>query len=805
MSSQITVPVKGMHCASCAVNIERKLKTLPGVESCEVNYGNDKAKIVYDEAAVSVEQMSKEIEHLGYSLESQGKQMAHAAKGNHAGHGGHQHSTGADGDKHGSHQMENNDSQHMDSGMGDGTHDGVDHSEHLGLGQTKDYKLAELAEFRLKSLIVVPLAITMFVLMGWDILAQAGTVPMLPINMETLNTILLIVSTPVMFWAGSIFIQGAIRFVRYRAANMDTLVGIGTLTAYTYSTLVTLFPGIAMALNTDHTYFDVTIVVIGFVLLGKYLETSSKLKTGAALEKLVGLQAKTALVKRGDEFVEIDLSEVIAGDRILVKPGQKIPVDGNVLEGSSYVDESMVTGESIPTEKVAGSAVIGGTINKSGSFEFEATKVGSQTLLAQIIALVEEAQGSRAPIQKLADQVSGVFVPVVLIIAALTLLIWLTLGTAALGFSTALSLGILCFVGVLVIACPCALGLATPTAIIVSTGVAAAQGILVKDAEHLETLHKAQILVFDKTGTLTKGKPEVTDVVMLGKMPEAELLLAVAAIEAKSEHPLAEAIVAKVKDSQLPTVTGFDSIQGQGVKAQAGGRDYLIGNLRLMTDYKVSGLEAETFLSQSSLLAKQGKTPVFAAADGKIEAIIGIADTLKEETKPTIAALKKLGLKLVMLTGDNQQTATAIAAQIGITYFRAEVLPNDKVNVIKELQKQGIVAMLGDGVNDAPALAQANVGVAMGTGTDIAIDSAGIILLKGDLSKLLKAINLSRRTMNTIKQNLFWAFFYNVASIPVAAGILYPFFGILLSPAVAGVAMGLSSVSVVFNSLRLRR
>jgi Cu+-exporting ATPase len=448
--------------------------------------------------------------------------------------------------------------------------------------------------------------------------------------------------------------------------------------------------------------------------------------------------------------------------------------------------------------------VIGGTINKSGSFEFEATKVGSQTLLAQIIALVEEAQGSRAPIQKLADQVSGVFVPVVLIIAALTLVIWLTIGTAALGFSTALSLGILCFVGVLVIACPCALGLATPTAIIVSTGVAAAQGILVKDAEHLETLHKAQILVFDKTGTLTKGKPEVTDVVMLGKMAEAELLLAVAAIEAKSEHPLAEAIVAKAKGSQLPEVTAFDSIQGKGVKAQVGGHDYLIGNLRLMADNKVSGLEAETFVSHSSLLAKQGKTPVFAAVDGKIEAIIGIADTLKEETKPTIAALKKLGLKLVMLTGDNQQTAAAIAEQVGITDFRAEVLPEDKVNVVKELQKQGIVAMLGDGVNDAPALAQANVGVAMGTGTDIAIDSAGIILLKGDLSKLLKAINLSRRTMNTIKQNLFWAFFYNVASIPVAAGILYPFFGILLSPAIAGVAMGLSSVSVVFNSLRLR-
>jgi Cu2+-exporting ATPase/Cu+-exporting ATPase len=801
MSNQITVPVKGMHCASCAVNIERKLKSIPGVESCEVNYGNDKAKIVYDAEAVSLEQMSKEIEHLGYSLESHGKQDAHTG---HVGHKGQIEHTEHHGDKHGSHKMENSDSQHMDSDMGDGTHDGMDHSEHLGLGQTKDYKLAELAEYRLKSLVVVPLAILMFVLMGWDILSQAGTVPMIPISMEILNSMLLIVSTPVMFWAGSIFIQGAIRFVRYRAANMDTLVGIGTLTAYTYSALITLFPGIAMALNTDHTYFDVTIVVIGFVLLGKYLETSSKLKTGAALEKLVGLQAKTALVKKGDKFVETDLSEVVAGDRILVKPGQKIPVDGNVIEGSSYVDESMVTGESIPTEKSAGSAVIGGTINKSGSFEFEATKVGSQTLLAQIIALVEEAQGSRAPIQKLADQVSGVFVPVVLIIAALTLVIWLTIGTAALGFSTALSLGILCFVGVLVIACPCALGLATPTAIIVSTGVAAAQGILVKDAEHLETLHKAQILVFDKTGTLTKGKPEVTDVVMLGKMAEAELLLAVAAIEAKSEHPLAEAIVAKAKGSQLPEVTAFDSIQGKGVKAQVGGHDYLIGNLRLMADNKVSGLEAETFVSHSSLLAKQGKTPVFAAVDGKIEAIIGIADTLKEETKPTIAALKKLGLKLVMLTGDNQQTAAAIAEQVGITDFRAEVLPEDKVNVVKELQKQGIVAMLGDGVNDAPALAQANVGVAMGTGTDIAIDSAGIILLKGDLSKLLKAINLSRRTMNTIKQNLFWAFFYNVASIPVAAGILYPFFGILLSPAIAGVAMGLSSVSVVFNSLRLR-
>ncbi len=772
------IPVNGMHCASCAINIERKLKQLPGVESCEVSYANDKAKLVYDPEQVTIAQMSKEVEHLGYTLDDQNRmedQMNHAGDSHHETHTTHQ-------------------ANH------------TDHSEHLGLNQSKQQKLIELAEFKLKAFLVLPLAISMFVLMGWDILAQAEAVPMIPLSMETLNTILLIIATPVMFWAGSVFIQGALRFVRYRSANMDTLVGIGTLTAYTYSALVTLFPGIAMALNTDHTYFDVTVVVIGFVLLGKYLESSSKLKTGAALEKLLGLQAKTALVKRGNSFQEVALETVVAGDVILVKPGQKIAVDGEVLEGESYVDESMVTGESLPNKKTPGSAVIGGTINKAGSFEFTATKVGKDTLLAQIIVLVEEAQGSRAPIQKLADQVSGVFVPVVLLIAFATLVIWLTLGTAALGFPTALSLGMLCFVGVLVIACPCALGLATPTAIIVGTGIAAQHGILVKDAQHLETLHKAQILVFDKTGTLTKGLPEVTDIIMLRGMAENDLLAAVAAIEAKSEHPLAAAIVARAAALKLtlPEVSGFDSIQGKGVQAQVNQQDYFVGNLQLLADNQVAGIEADEFKQKSSLLASQGKTPIFVAVSGQLQAIIGVADTLKEETKQTISQLKALGLRLIMLTGDNKQTAAAIAEQVGITEFKAEVLPKDKADIVKELQTEGIVVMLGNGVNDAPALAQAHVGVAMGTGTDVAIESAGIILLKGDLSKLLKAIKLSRLTLNTIKQNLFWAFFYNMAGIPIAAGILYPFFGILLSPAIAGVAMGLSSVSVVFNSLRLK-
>jgi len=766
MKVKTTIPVKGMHCASCAINIEHKLKQLPGVDLCEVNYGTDKAKLEFDDKQVSVAQMNSEIKKLGYELQPN-------AENNH-----------------------NNSSHVMPNGE---IMTGIDHSEHLGINQSKEDKLNDLTVFRTKAFFVLPIAILMFIIMGWDIASKFMLLPSLPIPMMILNPVLLLIATPVLFWAGKIFIEGAIRFFKYGAANMDTLVGIGTIVAYTYSALITLFPAVAEALNTDHTYFDVTIVVIGFVLLGKYLEASSKLKTGAALEKLIGLQAKTALVKKAGKVLQLAIEEVVVGDIIIVKPGQKIPLDGVITEGSSSVDESMVTGESLPVEKQAEDKVIGGTFNKSGSFEFKATKVGKDTMLAQIINLVEEAQGSRAPIQKLADKVSAIFVPTVLIIATVTLLVWLTLGTALLGFSSALSLGFLCFVGVLVIACPCALGLATPTAIIVATGLGAENGILIKDAEHLETLNKAKIIVFDKTGTLTKGKPEVTDILSFSELSAKEILALAAAIEEKSEHPLADAIVNRALQEglTLPKVSKFNSIQGKGVEAEINGKKILVGNSNLMTSNNIALREVSTF-------AQQGKTPLFIAQESKLIGVIAVADTLKEETVNTIKQLQDLGLRLIMLTGDHTETAAAIAKQVGITEFRAQVLPADKVAIISELQKDGVVAMLGDGVNDAPALAKANIGIAMGTGTDVAIESAGIILLKGDLTKLLKAIKLSHSTLVTIKQNLFWAFFYNIIGIPVAAGLLYPFFGILLSPAIAGVAMGLSSVSVVGNSLRLK-
>lgn len=763
MRTTATFPVQGMHCASCATNIQRRLKNLPGVDECEVNYGTEKAKLSYDSSRVSLEQMNAEIKKLGYQLRPKHGQPGH-------------------------------DMADMRGSMA------MDHSEHLGLERSKQEKLEELKIFRRKALFVLPLSILVFTIMGWDILGQVSNIPEFPVPMEILNPLLLVIATPVLFWAGRIFLEGVVLFINYRVANMDTLVGIGTLVAYVYSALITLFPSVAELLKSEATYFDVTIVVIGFVLLGKYLEARSKLRTGAALEKLLGLQAKTALVKRGGKIQELPVDQVAIGDIIVVKPGQKIPLDGELTSGNSNVDESMVTGESLPTEKQVGDSVIGGTLNKSGSFEFKTSKVGKDTVLSQIIALVEEAQGSRAPIQKLADQVSAVFVPVVLIVAVLTLLAWLVLGSTALGFAAALPLGLLSFVGVLVIACPCALGLATPTAIIVGTGLGAEQGILIKDAENLETLHKATILVFDKTGTLTKGKPEVTDIQTLAQLSEQELLATAAAIEEKSEHPLADAIVSKARQQglSLPKVDKFDSIQGKGVVAEVAGNTYLIGNAQLLRDHGVEhSQEAVPF-------AQQGKTAIYIAQSKDLVGLIAVADTLKPETKETIKQLQQLGLRLIILTGDNKATAKAIAEQVGISEFKAEVLPEDKTDVVKELQQEGVVAMLGDGVNDAPALAQADVGIAMGTGTDVAIESAGIILLKGDLSKLLKAIKLSHRTLTTIKQNLFWAFFYNVVGIPIAAGLLYPIWGVLLNPAIAGIAMGLSSVSVVLNSLRLK-
>jgi Cu2+-exporting ATPase/Cu+-exporting ATPase len=748
MTTQI-LKVKGMHCASCASIITKKLSSVPYINSVSVNYGNEKAKIDYDESRVSIDVMNKEISELGYSF-VMGENQVNAE---------HNHTA----------PKEN-----------------------------------ELDELKNKTEFIIPITLVVFVLMMWDILARTTTwMPNLPIPMALFNTISMVLATVALFWVGKPYLLGVTRFIKHRVANMDTLIGLGTLVAYTYSILVTLSPSLGVLLRVpEYTYFDVTIVVIGFITLGKYLEARSKKKTGDAIEKLLNLQSKTALVIRKGNEVEVKIDEVVHGDKIVIKPGSKIPVDGSIIEGGSFIDESMITGEPIPVEKNVGDSVVAGTINTNGSFVFEAKKVGKETLLSQIIKMVEDAQGSKAPIEALADRVSGIFVPIVLIIAFVSLVVWLSVGSQFIGFSQALSLGILSFVSVLVIACPCALGLATPTAIIVGVGKGARNGILIKDAASLEHLHKADTVVVDKTGTITIGKPSVVDIHNKSDLSDESLIGIIASLENKSEHPIAHAITqyAKSKNISLKTASDFSIIQGKGLKGVIEGKEYFVGNTKLI---EVLGVSFDQ--KQLEKYTAQGKTPVLMSTKDTFLGFVMVADEVKKESKDAIASLHKLGIKVIMLTGDDEKTAKYIASQVGIDEVMAHVLPEDKMNKVKALQDQGrIVAMAGDGVNDAPALAQANVGIAMGTGTDVAIESAGITLLHGDISKLVKAIKLSRITMRGIKQNLFWAFIYNIVGIPLAAGLFYPIFGWLLNPIFAGFAMAMSSVSVVSNSLRIK-
>ncbi len=748
MSTQI-LKVKGMHCASCATIITKKLSALPHVHSVSTNYGNEKVKIEFDDNHVSVDSMNHEINKLGYSLVS-------------------------------------SESQAMDA------HD------HFVI---KDLELEELKN---KTEFILPITLTVFILMLWDILSRTFIwMPNLPIPMPLFNTISMVLATISLFWVGKQYLIGVVRFGKYRVANMDTLIGLGTLVAYTYSILITLLPSLATVLRVpDFTYFDVTIVVIGFITFGKYLEARSKKKTGDAIEKLLGLQAKTAIVIREGKEVEIKIDEVVHGDHIIVKPGNKIPVDGVIIDGGSFIDESMITGEPIPVEKKVGDNVVSGTLNTSGSFVFKATKVGKETLLAQIIKMVEEAQGSKAPIEALADKASGIFVPIVLGIALTSLVVWLLVGTIYIGFPQALSLGILSFVSVLVIACPCALGLATPTAIIVGVGKGAQNGILIKDAASLEHLYKVDTLVVDKTGTITIGKPLVVDILNESSFRNDDFMAIIASLEKKSEHPIAHAIVNYAIENKLniKDVSNFEGVQGKGLKGLINGVEYFVGNAKFISELGVS-----FDVSKIDQFTLQGKTPVILSTKEKVLGFVMVSDEIKPESKQAVADLHTLGIKIVMLTGDDEKAAKYIAKLVGIDEVVAHVLPQDKLEKIKDLQSHGkIVAMAGDGVNDAPALAQANLGIAMGTGTDVAIESAGITLLGGDMSKLVKAIKLSKITMRGIKQNLFWAFIYNIVGIPLAAGIFYPIFGWLLNPVFAGLAMAFSSVSVVSNSLRIK-
>lgn len=760
MDEKRTYRIRGMHCASCAAMIEKTLRKAEGVSSADVNYGTETAKVSFDPDVTDQERLAGEVKTLGYSL-----------------------------------VVPTAESMHMTAD---------EHAAHLGLHQSKEEKLAELASMRNRLLSMVPLMIVALFVMGWDMLARFGVVPdMSELWSGFFHHLLPVMATYALFVVGKPYLSGFYRFLRHGRADMDTLIGIGTLAAYLYSFFVGAFEEtLRPYLDVESTYFDVTIVVIAFVGLGKYLETRSKLLTGDAIEKLLGLQAKTALVVRDGVETEIPVDRVIRGDLIIVKPGSRIPVDGTVQDGSSFVDESMVTGEPMPVRKSAGKPVVSGTMNTTGSFTFTATKIGVETLLSGIIRMVADAQGSKAPIQALADRISAVFVPAVLVIASVSLAAWFFIGTGVLGFPQALSYGLSSFVGVLIIACPCALGLATPTAIIVGVGKGAREGILIKDAATLERLYKARVMVVDKTDTVTEGKPKLASVINRSERSDEELLSILASLESRSEHPIAHAIVSGASERNIEPVPvdTFEAIEGKGVRGRVAGAVYFAGSVKLMESL---GLSVEREIIEEATRA--GKTPVILSTDSEILGVFLVEDAVKPEAKAAVASLHALGMRVVMLTGDDEDTARHIASLVGIDEVVAGVLPDGKLDKIRELQSDGtIVAMAGDGINDAPALAAADVGIAMGTGTDVAIETAGITLLHGDISKLVKAVRLSKVTMRGIRQNLFWAFIYNIVGVPVAAGLLYPFFGIVLSPVFGGLAMAFSSVSVVGNSLRLK-
>ncbi len=765
MQMSQTFPIKGMHCASCANIIEGTIKEAKGVSAVSVNYGTETAKVTFDDAETNLHELSGHIESLGYSFAMP--------------------------------EMSGMSAEEM--GMS-----ADEHAAHTGIGQSKKDKLAEIKDMKTKLISVIPLAVISIFIMGWDAFAQFGWIAKMSYTTsEFFHHLLPVMATYTLFVVGKPYLLGLYRFFRYGKANMDTLIGLGTSVAFLYSLILSAFEEpLTPFLNVDQTYYDVTIVVIAFITLGKYLEARAKVKTGDAIEKLLNLQAKTALVLRNGVEQEVSITAVVHGDLIIVKPGAKIPVDGVITEGISFIDEAMVTGEPMPVEKTIGDTVVAGTLNTNSVFTFKATKVGSETLLANIVKMVQDAQGSKAPIQALADKIPAVFVPVVVVWSFIALFAWLLLGTPMLGFDQALSLGLTSFVGILVIACPCALGLATPTAIIVGVGKGAKEGILIKDAATLEKLHQVTTVVVDKTGTITKGKPELTGIKNSSKKKDEEIIAILASLESKSEHPIAHAIIehAKMKKIAMMTVTEFEAMKGKGVRGVIDGVEYFAGNTKLIIDLKLS-FDVESLKEETV----QGKTPVILATKEAVLAVVMVADAIKTEAIQAVKDLHDLGIKVVMLTGDDKNTALAIAKEVGIDDVVAEVLPEDKLKKIKELQsKNEIVAMAGDGVNDAPALAQADVGIAMSTGTDVAIETAGITLLGGDISKLVKAIRLSKMTMSGIKQNLFWAFFYNIVGIPLAGGLLYPFFGILLPPVFAGMAMALSSVSVVSNSLRIK-
>lgn len=751
-------PIVGMHCASCKALIETVVSDLEGVEKAEVNYATEKVTVEFDPAVITPKDLAEAVNDLGtYEMILDGDEGILASPV---------------------------EAEKMETDL-----------------QSK--KKLELAALKRNLLWVaigtLPFMIMMIVMFIPSAMeAMMAFFPMLPISIGdtsfTLNTFHLaqfVLATPILFVGGKAFFKSALAAMKAGTSNMDTLVVLGTSVAWLFSALVTFTPYI---FDIDvEVFFEASVFIVFFILLGRYLEMKAKTQASDAIRKLMDLGAKTATVERDGKELEIPVAQVVIGDIILVKPGEKIPVDGKVIEGNSVVDESMLTGESIPVEKEVDSEVIGATINKSGFLKIEATAVGSDSVLAQIVKLVEEAQSTEAPIQKLADQVSNVFVPAVVIIAILSFLFWY-FGAPALGLVDDVNIlqhAVYIATSVLIIACPCALGLATPVAIMVGTGTGASNGILIKNAEVLERIHKADVIVFDKTGTLTIGSPEVVKFNILGKKYKKEAVLKMSAsLEKLSEHPLSEAIVDHYGKDSFHKVTDFKNHEGQGVSGKVDGKKVLVGKAEFV------GYEGE----------ESGYTSVYVSIEDSVVADFDISDPVREDSKVVVEELKKQGFEVAMLTGDNASVAKRVAGELGLDMHIANVLPGEKLDKVREWQKAGkSVVMIGDGINDAPALAQADVGIAMGSGTDIAMETGEMVLVGGDIDKLLKAIKLSEKTLKIIRQNLFWAFGYNVVAIPIAAGVLFPFTGMLLSPIVASAAMASSSISVVMNSLRLRK
>ncbi|WP_073556623.1 heavy metal translocating P-type ATPase [Fischerella major] len=737
--------LRGMSCASCAKTIEDTIRSVDGVNQCSVNFGAEQATVTYDKRKTNPKAICDAVDAVGYSAMPM-------------------------------------------------------QDEDLFTTDDIEQQTCQAENRSLVRKVWVGGMISAILVIGSLPMMTGLSIPLIPMWLHN-PWLQLVLATPVLFWCGASFFINAWKALKRHVATMDTLVAIGISAAYLYSLFPTFLPGFFtnQGLPAD-VYYEAAVVIITLILLGRLLENRAKGQTSEAIRKLVGLQAKTARVIRDGTEVDIPIAQVIEGDVILVRPGEKIPVDGEIIDGFSTIDEAMVTGESVPVKKHPGDEVIGATINKTGSFKFRATRVGKDTFLAQIVKLVQQAQGSKAPIQKLADQVTGWFVPAVIAIAIATFIIWYNImGNVTMALITT--------VGVLIIACPCALGLATPTSIMVGTGKGAENGILIKGAESLELAHKLKTVVLDKTGTITQGKPTVTDFVTVNGTAnnnELNLLRLAASVERNSEHPLAEAVVnyAQSQGVELTDAQEFEAIAGSGVQGYVSNQWVQIGTQRWMNEL---GIETNALQEHWDRLEYLGKTVIWIAVNNKIQGIMGIADAVKPSSVNAIRALQKMGLEVVMLTGDNRRTAEVIAREVGIKRVLAEVRPDQKAETVEQIQSEGkIVAMVGDGINDAPALAQADVGIAIGTGTDVAIAASDITLISGDLQGIVTTIQLSRATICNIRQNLFFAFIYNVAGIPIAAGILFPFFGWLLSPIIAGAAMAFSSVSVVTNALRLR-